>query len=598
MPSRPINVKMENQWNEDKLRSSANWLHLTSITFEKIPARIEDSKELDLINLSHCKLPALADVLESFGKLPKLKSVSFFGCRFKGVPEEGAERISSSEGSSIKVSLEMCGFDGAEGEDYDKFSSSCVETLKGHAIVQGTGRFDIKMAPGYEFPEHDQSWKFISKLGSDFVGDAAMRQLGYELASGKAPSNEPLERYFRATSWSNKGIRESATSYLERELPDPFAGSKRKIGSIFLMGKPTYLSLKELKSHADEIGLRIVKDPAKADVAVLMGRPKLELEQAIKAGTTIAMECHLKSYLEGKTDPGMPLGESQSDSLSDLLLSEDEGNVRQGLELAAAASLDGKTIAALVALAYAHPTAAIRKDAKGRVLAQGDAALSAHVSKERRQPGAFSKAKKLMEWFNGFVDAGVDGAKLGLSIFLASAARKKFGVDELEIYLPLLFDENAEAVLDVLAKMTEIKLIVRPDKTLPPHLNKLTACERLTIFGKLSHVPSLEPLVQLPKLELLRLWDQPSNAALDVIARVPALRSLYLDKGVRDLVSLTKIRQIRKLDLLHWTAAHSKKIDLEPLSQLTWLEDLKLPMHCQKWQEPLQAAMPNCKVEA
>lgn len=518
-----MNQRIDKVWNDAACQTEGlRWLSVNDCDFSaglplglsKLPGGVE-------VTFRHCKLgPFTPEALQGEGKLT--------------------------------LRFQYC-----EGGDF--------HALREHAIVHGLGRCELEVFQEDAY-ERDKSWQTVYSLGPDFVGDEDLRHMGFGLRryghrALKAPATPAHLELMR---WSRKPIRTQALEYLEAHWPNPIEQRPDK-AAFYLMGKPTYHALGDLKEAMAAAGFRVVTKPDKATHALLLDQPKDKLQMALDAGLPIALEQHLKPHLEAAAEPALELSAHQGENLAEMLLNADMAVVASALELLRSVELSAEVLTNLVLVMMFCEDKKLKKAARLHVLGHAPEAVVNRFQADRRNYGSLTDGKKLLKLAKEMEGLGLDGAQFsrGIVTMICVHGRNGYMSDEV-LTAALHWPQNNAQVFKQLASAAEVYL--PPLKgAFPAGLSDLASCTRLRVQGRHKSADNVDELARMPKLHTLEYWCMP--ARLDLLAPLQdTLRGFEFRGQASQLTTAEELGRFRKLEVL--SMGNTQATDLSPLAGL------------------------------
>lgn len=179
------------------------------------------------------------------------------------------------------------------------------------------------------------------------------------------------------------GVFTGAFEQLKDKLHDPFAGqASLKDKNIFIFGKPTLSSLKELQDNLKNRGAVIAKKlDDKVTHILLTSQFKEDIAPVLLSGKPIILEDFIKKQVFEEDKPYLMAADNDelTDQISRLLRSEEEDNIALALQLIEGGGANKRLTAYLMAIHLVHDDIEIRKKARNLFRKFASAEIQTHL---------------------------------------------------------------------------------------------------------------------------------------------------------------------------------------------------------------------------
>ncbi len=464
---------------------------------------------------------------------------------------------------------------------------------------------------GFTDREGDYPWRWEGRLCGDLVldrmrGEDRLSRYASEEAARKAYEERvaemrgdpncapawcdyaPLPIRLRTLDSKLRDQRETALARLEADATPPKlpAGAK-----LILAGKPKYYSKQELQKHIESHGFSVTTKVKEATHALVMTKPGKKLEAILEAELPIVLEIQVRDLAEAAAPELLTDDSPAIDNVEALLLSDDDANVKLGLDLLGAGSLPSALLPVLLALSLFCPDNGLRRAAKKVLLAKAPDPISKRFENDRRNYASMSKVEKLHKLIKELEGLDIAGAEL--APHLVRFAAREGSKQDLENVLSaaLAFEPSGESLFPLIPHDTynAISLVLTSvTGAVPGGLSHMTKLEDLHCY----QCRFAEGAFTTPALERFHmvggtLHDAAALAGLttltgidiNVVLPTMDLSPLAALSGVTDLQLCLRDSDRRRFEHYREPGDVPKKakwLDLAPLSQLTGLEVVKL----------------------
>lgn len=444
----------------------------------------------------------------------------------------------------------------------------------------GTWQLSIWTVDG---PSNDLH-KPLKPLGNEFVGDLPARKRalallpsGPWLAERQGIEGVALPKVAGAEELAladvaKAPLRDAALDYLERAWPNPL--KEHPLGAdatLFLMGKAKAYPKGELEARLEERGWEVAKKAEKATHAVLMGRPKQKLAQALAAKLPILLEPHLRDVLEADAPVLVEDGSEQEHNLEQMLDSPDPATVQLAVQLLQRGALPTGLLPELVALMLFNPDKSTRDAVKALVLAKADRALADFFDGDRRNYTRLTDGGKLRRLVKDLARHGLDAATFSRAMVRQCALLHESSLALEGVLLAALEQPGSgPLVFPMLATRHDLWLSGLKPKW-PTGISSAAAVKELYV-SRCKFEDDTDELAKLSKLRELRLSYCTLGKGISCLDGCASLERLELDgTELRDFTPLSALSSLKWVTLTGTGIA-----DLEPVRPLGQLIGLQL----------------------